>query len=69
MSTVSRIGNALGYDAVESMLARGCSLRDCYAFAALALDVSESESNDSGPVSNGPTEYPATVRPGKQVPR
>jgi hypothetical protein len=65
MSTVARIGNALGYDAVESMLARGCSLRDCYAFAALALDVSES--NDSGPVSTKPTEYPATVRPGKQV--
>lgn len=56
MSAIAQISGALAYDAVEEMLARGASLRDCYAFAAVALD--SAEVNDHGPDSTAPTLAP-----------
>ncbi len=41
MSAVANISAALGYDAVESMLASGMSLSACYAFAAVACNASD----------------------------
>jgi hypothetical protein len=63
MSAIANIGNsgALGYDLAEKLLASGAPLASVYAlYSAIPVD-----SNDSGPISTRPTEYPATVRPGK----
>lgn len=63
MSAIARIGSALKYDACESLLASGRSLADVLAFAAAVAEVSSA--HDDSPASSRPTEYPATVRPGK----
>lgn len=63
-NAVANISAALGYDAVETMLAAGRPLSECYAFAAVAADSSE----DSCPVSC-PTvlaDSSPTVRPGSR---
>lgn len=63
MSAIAAIGNALKYDAIETLLANGRSFADVYAFAAHAAEMAALEHDDS-PESTRATEYPATVRPG-----
>lgn len=65
MSAIANIGSALGYDAVEAMLASGRSLADCYAFAAISAemsDVAEVEAPESAR-----TVLAATVAPKKRA--
>ncbi len=63
-NAVANISAALGYDAVETMLAAGRSLADCYAFAAVALD--NVSSDEVCPVSATVLADLATVRPGSR---
>jgi hypothetical protein len=62
MSAIASIGNALRYDAVETLI-----MTDFAAALRLAAISAECrEENDHSPESTRPTEYPATVRPGKR---
>lgn len=67
MSAIANISSALSYDAVESMLASGRSLADCFAFAATAAGVAHSDSDC--PVSSATVlaSNSATVVPGKKA--
>lgn len=62
MSAIAKIGNALRYDAVETLIMTdfGAALR------LAAIQAESSDDHDHGPVSSRPTEYPATVRPGNR---
>ena len=62
MSAIAKIGNALRYDAVETLIMTDFSA----ALRLAAVQACCSDSNDHGPASSRPTEYPATVRPGKR---
>lgn len=63
MSAINRIGNALGYDAAESMLASGLSLSAVLAFAAATAEQAPLPEGDVAPVSLRPTQAAATVAP------
>jgi hypothetical protein len=63
-NAISNISSALGYDAVETMLASGRPLSECYAFASLASDMASDK--DVSPASVRSTEL-ATVRPAKKA--
>jgi hypothetical protein len=64
-NAVKSISAALGYDAVETMLASGAPLSSAYAFAAVEAG-NWSVGADASPASTrAATLAPATVRPGK----
>lgn len=65
-NAIANISSALGYDAVETMLATGRSLADCYAFAVVAGD--NVTVDEVCPVSCATVlaDSTATVRPGSR---
>lgn len=65
-NAIANVSAALGYDAVETMLASGRSLADCYRFAAVAGD--NVSCDEVCPVSCDTVlaDSSATVRPGSR---
>lgn len=64
-NAINQISSALGYDAVESMLAAGKPLSACYAFAAVEASNWSVDADASPASTRAVTLAPATVRPGK----
>lgn len=65
-NAVANISAALGYDAVEAMLAGGRSLADCYRFAAMASDLVSSDDSCPSSADTVLADSTATIRPGSR---